>query len=106
MKNKKIVLLIVLLIVLPFILAGCVPGDGRFYAENPAGLIWGFWHGLIAWISFLIGLFVGGNYTIYETFNNGWPYNLGFLLGAGVHISGITGGIVRININSRRRHHD
>jgi len=101
MRNKKIMLLIALAAVSLVILSGCVPGDVRYTAENPAGFFWGLRHGLIVWISFFIGIFTGGDRTIYETANTGWTYNLGFLLGVGSHIGGISGGLVRININSK-----
>ncbi|MCL2573131.1 MAG: hypothetical protein FWE34_01110 [Defluviitaleaceae bacterium] len=84
------------------ILTGCVPGDPRYTYDNPAGFFWGLWHGAIVWISFIIGLFTGGDRTIYEAFNNGWLYNLGFLIGMGATTGGATGGIIRININSKR----
>ena len=103
MRVKKTIIAVALLVILALLLTGCVPGDPSYTAENPAGFWWGIWHGIIAWISFFIGLFTGGDRTIYETFNTGWPYNLGFLIGAGVQFSGFTGGIIRININSRSR---
>jgi hypothetical protein len=89
MKHRKLIFALVLLIALPILLAGCVPGDARYDAENPAGFFWGLWHGMIAWITFFMGVFTGGRYTIYEAANTGWAYNLGFLLGIGGEIAGI-----------------
>jgi hypothetical protein len=70
-----------------------VPGDGSYSAENPAGFFWGLWHGLIVFITFFMGLFTGNKYTIYEAFNSGWGYNLGYLIGIGaISGGGIFGG--------------
>ena len=106
MKKKRIVFAVVLLVVLMVTLTGCIPGDGSYTVGSPAGFWWGIWHGMIVWISFIIGLFTGGDRTIYESINTGWPYNLGFLIGAGAQFGSITGGLVRVNINTRRRKRD
>ena len=96
MKYKKIIFAVILLIILAVFLTGCVPGDGSYDAAKPAGFLWGLWHGLIVWITFFMGLFTGGEYTIYESINNGWAYNLGFLLGISSGVGGISIGGVRI----------
>lgn len=96
MKTKKIILIIALLIILSVFLTGCIPGDPRYDAANPAGFWWGLWHGFVVWISFFIGLFTGGQFTIFESYNTGWPYNLGFLLGASSSITGVSTGGIRI----------
>ncbi|NLM50865.1 MAG: hypothetical protein GX196_07935, partial [Clostridiaceae bacterium] len=46
---------------------------------NPAGFFWGVWHGWIAPLSLILGLF-DKNIGIYETSNNGWWYDLGFYM--------------------------
>ena len=97
MKSKKIIFIFIILIVLPVFLSGCVPGDGTYDAGNPAGFFWGLWHGFIVWITFFMGLFTGGDYTIYEAANTGWAYNLGFLLGIGSCVGSI--GVGGVNIN-------
>jgi len=96
MTKKRLVLAAVLMICVLFLLSSCVPGHERFTAADPAGFFWGLWHGMIVWISFIISIFTSGDYTIYEVMNTGWPYNLGFLLGASSSVGGITGGIIRI----------
>ena len=48
---------------------------------EPAGFWAGFWHGLIAPITFLISLF-NPDVRLYETNNNGGWYDFGFILGA------------------------
>ena len=52
-----------------------------------AGFLKGLWHGLIAPITFLISIF-SKNIRFYEVFNNGFWYNFGFVLGAGLFFSG------------------
>jgi hypothetical protein len=47
---------------------------------QPAGFWAGFWHGAIAPITFIVGLFQPG-VRMYEVKNTGWHYDLGFLLG-------------------------
>ena len=46
---------------------------------KPAGFWAGFWHGIIAPITFIVCLFQPG-VRMYEVKNSGWPYDLGFLL--------------------------
>ena len=49
-----------------------------------AGFLAGFWHGIIAPVTFIVSLFVGG-VSIYETHNNGRWYEFGFMLGIGAY---------------------
>lgn len=58
------------------LLTGCIPGDGNHTPENPAGFLWGVWHGWIAPFSLILGFFCD-NIRIYETANTGWWYDLG-----------------------------
>ena len=83
---KKIVL-IALMVVLMVTMTGCVPGDGAYTAQHPAGFLWGIWHGWVAPISLIIGLF-NGDIRIYEPNNTGWFYDLGFYIAV---ISGFGG---------------
>ncbi len=71
------------------LLAACAAGDPRFTTAEPAGFWIGIWHGVIAPITFVIGLF-DGDIEIYERLNTGSWYDAGFLfgllcLGAGSH---------------------
>lgn len=61
------------------LISGCVPGDGSSGPEDPAGFWWGMWHGFIALVS-LIWSFIDSSVNIYEVYNNGWWYDLGFML--------------------------
>lgn len=83
------VLLALLVVVL---LSGCAPGPNQ--AENTpnkegvvAGFFAGLWHGLISPITFVISIF-NRHVRLYEVHNNGGWYNFGFVLGAGLFLSG------------------
>jgi hypothetical protein len=74
------------------VLASCAPGPND--AEKipsakgkVAGFWLGLWHGLISPITFVISLFTK-NVRLYEVHNNGGWYNFGFVLGAGLFLSG------------------
>ena len=60
-------------------LAGCAPGDGTSTVEDPDGFFWGVWHGWIAPISLIWGLF-DCNIRVYEPINTGWWYDFGFYM--------------------------
>jgi len=80
MKNKHLKLT-TMVGVLVFLTA-CAPQGERFSYENLAGFWWGLWHGMVV-IFFFIGSWFSENVGIYATFNNGFWYNLGYLLGIG-----------------------
>jgi hypothetical protein len=74
------------------ILASCAPGPNELEktadAEgDTAGFFMGLWHGLIAPITFVISIF-SKNVRLYEVHNSGFWYNFGFVLGAGLFLSG------------------
>lgn len=75
MKAKLLVVLLVL--VCCVVLAGCVPGGGHFQKETPAGFFAGVWHGWIAPVTLVLGLF-DEDVRIYELNNTGWWYDFGF----------------------------
>ena len=52
-----------------------------------AGFWAGFWHGIVAPITFIVGLFQPG-VRMYEVKNTGWQYDLGFLLGVTAMLGG------------------
>ena len=74
--SKKLIWILVLLLSM-VILSGCIPGDGKHTEERPAGFFWGIWHGWIAPVSLIGGLF-NKNLRVYEVFNTGWWYDFGF----------------------------
>jgi hypothetical protein len=59
--------------------SGCFPGGGSSSASEPAGFFMGIWHGWIAPVSLIAGLFKDG-IRIYEPFNTGWWYDFGFYI--------------------------
>ncbi len=75
---KRALMLLTALLIL-FTLTACYPGDGKHDAENTAGFWWGLWHGFIAIVTLIWGLF-NHSVKIYEVHNSGWWYDLGFLL--------------------------
>ncbi len=87
---KKVVALFFLTIMLFSI--SCAPGPNQL-AKTPdregevAGFWLGLWHGLISPITFIVSLF-SGRVSLYEVHNSGGWYNFGFVLGAGLFLSG------------------
>jgi len=74
MRYKMILVLIGLML-----LSACVPGDGKHTIEQPAGFLWGIWHGWVAPISLIIGIF-DADIRLYELNNTGWWYDFGFYI--------------------------
>ena len=88
----KVVSILGILLVLVFVLSSCVAGPNELEKKpNTEGKIAGFWkglwHGLIAPITFIISIFTK-NVRFYEVHNSGFWYNFGFVLGAGLFLSG------------------
>ncbi|MDF2542406.1 MAG: hypothetical protein K0S47_2124 [Herbinix sp.] len=77
--KKKILLLSCLFVLSVCLLTGCVPGDGTYTSTEPAGFFWGIWHGWIAPISLIMGLF-NKSIRVYEVVNTGWWYDFGFYM--------------------------
>ena len=93
MGIQKLICLLLLIGFITFV--GCVPGDGKHTTEKPAGFFWGIWHGWIAPISLIWGLF-NSEIRVYEPQNTGWWYDLGFYIAV---ISGFGG----ISFSRRKR---
>ena len=68
---------------------------------KPAGFWAGYWHGMIAPITFVVSLFNPG-VRIYETHNAGAWYDLGFILGA----SATLGSSFTANVDKSRKRKD
>ena len=79
MKNKKVFLLCILLVLLMAAFSGCTPGDGTNSEIKLAGFFSGVWHGWIAPVALIISLF-NKNIGIYEVYNNGFMYDLGYYM--------------------------
>ena len=86
---KKHIGLAVMLILVCICVSGCVPGDGTNSLFHPAGVFSGIWHGWIAPISLIISLF-DKNINIYEVYNNGFWYDLGFYMAIISGFGGLT----------------
>lgn len=85
--KKKYVFALLLVFAAISLLTGCVPGDGTNTPQHAAGFFWGIWHGWIAPISLIIGLFKP-HVRVYEIYNSGWWYDVGFYIAV---ISGFGG---------------
>jgi regulator of protease activity HflC (stomatin/prohibitin superfamily) len=90
--NKTWIFIIALLAAILVLWSACAPGPND--AEKTAGRdgkiagFWsGLWHGLISPVTFIISIFTK-NVRFYEIHNNGTWYNLGFVIGAGLFLSG------------------
>lgn len=86
---RNVLILIAILLVLS---AACAPGPNPLKktpdAEGKtAGFLMGLWHGLISPVTFVISVF-SSRVGIYEVHNSGFWYNFGFVLGAGLFLSG------------------
>jgi hypothetical protein len=88
----KIFTAIGICLILLFILSSCAAGPNKL-EKTPdqhgkvAGFFKGFWHGLISPITFIISIFTK-TVRFYEVHNTGSWYNFGFVLGAGLFLSG------------------
>jgi hypothetical protein len=76
--TKRIMTFVFLGMVL-VVLTGCIPGDGSASASDPAGFLWGIWHGWLAPLTLFIGIF-DHNIRVYEVYNSGWWYDFGFYM--------------------------
>jgi polyferredoxin len=78
MVTKKVTL-VLMVAMLFLILTGCAPGSGASTPENPAGFFSGVWHGWIAPVSLIWGIF-NDSIRVYEPNNSGWWYDFGFYI--------------------------
>ena len=75
---KKYRITLVALIAL-FVLTGCVPTKLAVADAQPAGFFSGLWHGWIAPFSLIMSFFKS-EVSIYQRFNTGFSYDLGFYM--------------------------
>lgn len=79
MKSKKrIVAAGLLVLTMVVLLSGCM-AHNDFMRDEPAGFFSGVWHGWIAPLGLIVGLF-NKTVTIYEVQNVGWWYDFGFYM--------------------------
>ncbi|MFA5851219.1 MAG: hypothetical protein WC820_00830 [Spirochaetales bacterium] len=67
------------LLAIVLVVSSCIPGDGKNNVAKPANFLMGIWHGWIAPISVIVGIF-NKNIRVYEVNNTGWWYDLGFYM--------------------------
>jgi hypothetical protein len=90
--SKTLALGILVVFVIMMLSLSCAPGPNDV-AKTPdkegkvAGFWRGLWHGLISPITFVISIF-SKSVNFYEVHNNGGWYNFGFVIGAGLFLSG------------------
>lgn len=84
----KKILPFLLIVMLMTLFAGCFPGGGSYTPDDRAGFFSGVWHGWIAPISLIIGLF-NDSVKIYEPHNTGWWYDFGFYIAVIAGFGGI-----------------
>ena len=59
--------------------SACLPGGQSMDSHRPAGFFFGIWHGWIAPLSLIVGIFEPG-VRIYEVDNTGLAYDFGFYI--------------------------
>lgn len=74
---KKLILAVLFVLIIS--LTSCVPGGGQYNQKHQAGFFTGIWHGWIAPVSLVWGLF-DNRVRVYEINNNGWWYDFGFYI--------------------------
>lgn len=87
MKRTVMIGMLVAVAATLMLMTSCAPGPNSYkdiYGQDGeiAGFFSGLWHGLIA-VFTLIGSFFTDKVNVYEVHNNGFWYNLGFILGIG-----------------------
>ncbi len=93
MKNR--LLLLVGVVFCLGLLCSCAPGVNERSVENPAGFFMGIWHGWIAPVTLIWQLF-NHHVRIYEIFNTGWTYDMGYYLG-------VVGGFGGLALSRKRK---
>jgi len=88
----KAISVIGLLFIIILVFSSCMAGQNDLEKTpnkngNIAGFLKGLWHGFITPITFIISIFTK-HIRFYEVRNNGFWYNFGFVLGAGLFLSG------------------
>jgi polyferredoxin len=75
----KTLLTILIFLLCSIVLTGCFPGGLHYQKDTPAGFFSGVWHGWIAPVSLVLGIFYN-DIRIYEPNNTGWWYDFGFYI--------------------------
>ncbi|MBI9095044.1 MAG: hypothetical protein JEY71_09200 [Sphaerochaeta sp.] len=91
-------MIVTLVLALTLLMTACLPGTLLATEDKPAGFFMGIWHGWIAPISLIVGIF-DPFVRIYEQNNSGWLYDFGFYIAI---ISGF-GGLSLARRKEKRR---
>ena len=88
----RILITVAIIFLMIFSLTACLAGHNPMEKivdskGKVAGFWKGLWHGFIAPITFIISIFTK-NVRFYEVHNSGFWYNFGFVLAAGLFLSG------------------
>ena len=75
----RLLFLISCCIAIVITVAGCFPHDASIPPDSRAGFFMGIWHGWIAPVSLIIGIF-DHDIRIYDPHNTGWWYDLGYYI--------------------------
>jgi hypothetical protein len=75
----RTLLIVMLAGALALMMTGCFPGTGTGAPDDRAGFFTGVWHGWIAPLSLIVGIF-NADVRLYEVNNTGWWYDLGFYI--------------------------
>ena len=106
MLKKKYFIALIFVMLAALMFSSCAPGNIRWNQDvtpgNEAGFWAGIWHGFIIIITFIISLFTD-KVRIYELNNNGWPYNLGFIIGLIISLGGACRGAKKRKRRKARR---
>ena len=84
MKRRNVSIVIIAVFVVLVLLSACTAGTNPHEPPRdpePAGFLFGLWHGFISLFAFFVSLF-SDSVGVYEVHNNGNWYNFGFVLGA------------------------
>lgn len=76
LKRFKVAIIMIFLLL---ILTACVPGDGSYTTNKPAGFLSGIWHGWISPFSLIFSI-GKGSIRMYEPINSGFGYDFGFYM--------------------------
>jgi len=93
MKKRWVSLVFVLFLAL--LMTGCLPGNGSYSADQPAGFFSGIWHGWIAPLSLILSIF-NPDIRVYEPLNTGWWYDFAFYVA-------IVGGFGTISLTRKKK---
>ncbi|MEA3287803.1 MAG: hypothetical protein U9Q77_10580 [Candidatus Marinimicrobia bacterium] len=87
MKQKKVLIIAVVGILIIVGLSACMPNPSETVGHTPSGFFKGVWHGWVAPLSLIVGFF-NETTRVYEPNNTGWWYDFGFYMAV---ISGFGG---------------